>query len=114
MYYHGLESFGSQLSRVAVSADGIHFEAQGELLGPSYFRVFKHGDRWYSLVGSGELGETDDLHKPFRPVADIIGDDVVEALYPRDLKGPRLPVKGKERFSIRHVGTDVEGNRLIA
>jgi hypothetical protein len=45
MYYHGLERFAEQVTRVAVSADGLHFEALPEVHGPSYFRAFEH-DGW--------------------------------------------------------------------
>jgi hypothetical protein len=117
LFYHGqVVSNGEkqgQRSGAAVSPDGLHFKPLDQIVGAAYLRVFRHGNLWYSLVGSGALGETDDLHKPFKPVADIIGDDIVDALYPKDLNGPRKPTKGKERFSIRHVGTDAEGNRLV-
>ena len=55
MYYHGLQSFRTQLSSVALSTDGIRFEARDELLGPSYFRVFRHGDSTYALAMPGIL-----------------------------------------------------------
>lgn len=55
MYYHGLQTFRTQLSRVALSADGITFEARDELLGPSYFRVFKHAGHTYALAMPGIL-----------------------------------------------------------
>jgi len=34
MYYHGLESFGSQMTRAATSLDGVHYEAGPEGAGP--------------------------------------------------------------------------------
>ena len=40
MYFHGLEAVGHQVTRVATSRDGIDFEAEPEVLGRSYFRVF--------------------------------------------------------------------------
>ena len=55
MYYHGLQAFRTQLSRVALSTDGIRFQAREELLGPSYFRVFRHGDATYALAMPGIL-----------------------------------------------------------
>ncbi len=117
LFYHGqIVSNGEKLgqrSGTAVSTDGLHFSPLNQIVGAAYLRVFKHGNLWYSLAGSGALGESDDLHKPFKPVADIIGDDIADSLYPKDLTGPRKPTKGKERFSIRHVGTDTDGNRLI-
>jgi hypothetical protein len=53
MYFHGLESVGAQHTRVAVSADGIHFRAEPELQGPSYFRCFNHDGWWYALAMPG-------------------------------------------------------------
>ncbi len=53
MYFHGLEGVANQQSRVATSSDGINFAAGPELLGPSYFRVFRHGDWHYSLAMPG-------------------------------------------------------------
>ena len=40
MYYHGLEKFGVQSSRVATSNDGINFIAENKIIGKSYFRKF--------------------------------------------------------------------------
>ena len=55
MYFHGLESFGKQLTRVATSKDGIHFEARHELLGRSYWRAFYHDGYTYALAMPGQL-----------------------------------------------------------
>ena len=49
MYYHGVVAKGVQRSRVALSEDGINFEAREELLGNSYFRVFRHGGYHYAI-----------------------------------------------------------------
>jgi len=56
MYYHGLDTVTRvQHTRVATSADGIHFEARPELLGRPYFRVFAHGGWWYAVARAGLL-----------------------------------------------------------
>lgn len=55
MYFHGLESFGKQLTRVATSRDGIHFDARPELLGRSYWRAFSHDGYTYALAMPGQL-----------------------------------------------------------
>jgi hypothetical protein len=55
MYFHGLESFGKQLTRVATSRDGIHFEAGPELLDRNYWRAFSHGDYTYALAMPGQI-----------------------------------------------------------
>jgi len=56
MYYHGLDTATRvQHTRVAVSGDGLHFEARDELLGRPYFRVFAHDGWWYALAMPGIL-----------------------------------------------------------
>ena len=53
MYYHGLAAFRTQRTRVALSSDGLRFAARDELLGPSYFRVFRHAGFSYALAMPG-------------------------------------------------------------
>ena len=53
MYYHGRLEDGTQMTRVAVSNDGLHFTPRQEMLGNPYFRVFDHGDHWYALAMPG-------------------------------------------------------------
>lgn len=55
LYFHGLEGFGRQVTRVATSQDGLHFDARPEVLGPSYFRVFRHRGFHYALAMPGVL-----------------------------------------------------------
>lgn len=54
MYIHGRDT-GAQLSRLAVSADGIHFSGREEVLGRPYFRVVHWGDYYYALAMPGYL-----------------------------------------------------------
>lgn len=65
MYYHGpaldreqladdplhrrYPTVNQQRTFVAFSDDGIHFTSNDEMLGPSYFRVFRHGGWTYAL-----------------------------------------------------------------
>ena len=44
MYFHGLEALGTQVTRVAISPNGIDFTAQPEVLGRPYMRAFQHDD----------------------------------------------------------------------
>jgi hypothetical protein len=60
MYFHGLASLGRQVSRVATSNDGIHFEALPEILGRSYMRVFTHHGRNYAMAMPGRFYRSDD------------------------------------------------------
>jgi hypothetical protein len=53
MYFHGLESFGVQRSRVATSTDGLNFKAVGGSIGLSYMRVFRHAGRHYAMAMPG-------------------------------------------------------------
>ena len=67
MYYHGMLEDGEQRTRVAVSSDGIAFEARPEVLGNSYFRVFRHRGWHYALVMPGELRRSRDGITGFEP-----------------------------------------------
>ena len=55
MYYHGPVSEVRQISRVAVSKDGIRFICLPEILGSSYFRVFQWGGSHYALGMPGNF-----------------------------------------------------------
>jgi hypothetical protein len=56
MYFHGKQNErGEQYTRVAISSDGLRFEALPELLGPPYFRVFHHDGWWYALAAPDVL-----------------------------------------------------------
>ncbi len=52
MYLHGRD-VGQQLTRLALSNDGIHFQGEPEVLGRPYFRVIEHGDYYYALAMPG-------------------------------------------------------------
>ena len=67
MYYHGMLDDGEQRTRVAVSRDGIAFEARPEILGNSYFRVFRHRGWHYALVMPGEIRRSRDGLGGFEP-----------------------------------------------
>lgn len=54
MYVHGRD-VGRQLTRLATSSDGIHFEGKPENLGRPYFRVIEHDDYYYALAMPGYL-----------------------------------------------------------
>ncbi len=55
MYFHGLETFAQQLTRVAVSPDGLAFEVLEEPLGRTYLRTFEHAGMTYALAMPGQL-----------------------------------------------------------
>ena len=53
MYFHGLESNWHQLTRVAISKDGIHFKVQPEILSLAYLRVFYFNGYYYGMAMPG-------------------------------------------------------------
>ncbi len=55
LYYHGLDGFARQLTRVAVSSDGASFDARSEIIGPPYLRVFFYRGYWYGLAMPGRI-----------------------------------------------------------
>lgn len=55
LYYHGLDAFARQVTRVAVSKDGVNFEAHDEVLAPPYVRVFRHDGWWYGIAMPGHV-----------------------------------------------------------
>ena len=54
MYVHGWER-GPQVTRAAVSKDGLHFEGRPEILGRPYFRAFQQDGYWYALAMPGVM-----------------------------------------------------------
>jgi len=60
MYFHGLEGLGQQVTRVAISTDGIHFATRPEILGRSYFRAFRHNGYTYAMAMPGQFYRSED------------------------------------------------------
>jgi len=60
MYFHGLNAFGVQVSRAAISNDGIHFQANPEVLGLSYMRAFQHQAMTYVMSMPGQFYRSQD------------------------------------------------------
>jgi hypothetical protein len=127
LYYHGGnpvpktdggDEEGNQVSGVAVSADGRQFTPIPGVVGPAYLQVFPHGDRWFALNHTGVLRAAAGPEGPFLPVAKIIGPDILDAVDPARLGEPGAPpaasrpTRGPFRYTIRHVGVAVNGDRL--
>lgn len=74
MYFHGLSAYREQRTRVAVSADGLNFEAREPLLGPSYFRVFAHRGAHYALAMPGFIFRSADGLANFERGPDAFGE----------------------------------------
>ena len=99
LYYHGLTpEERSQHTRVALSADGLHFTAQAEPVGrgSAYWRLFRYGSWWYALAMPGRLLRSRDGLTPFEPGpqlfptsptqvhnAVLLHGDVLEVFYTR-------------------------------
>ena len=60
MYFHGLDGVGHQVSRVAMSQNGIDFTARPEVVGRSYMRMFQHDGMTYALAMPGTLSHSAD------------------------------------------------------
>ena len=67
MYFHGLESFSLQVTRAAISKDGISFTTNDEILGRSYMRVFHHDGYTYAMSMPGQFYRSDNGITDFTP-----------------------------------------------
>lgn len=75
MYLHGRDP-DKQVTRLAVSKDGIHFEGRREILGRPYFRVVKHGNFYYALSMPGYMFRSKDGISNFEPGPRFFNDDM--------------------------------------
>jgi hypothetical protein len=101
MYYHGptlskeqavgdpltvrYPFLGGQRSLVAFSGDGIRFTSNTEILGPSYFRVFRHRDWVYALGMPGIF---------FRSRDGITNFEIGPVLFSQDQRHTAVLVEG--------------------
>ena len=112
LYYHGLEGLGVQCTRVAESGDGIHFTAQPEVLGRSYFRVFPWGSMTYALAMPGRLYRSSDGLTGFEEGPLLFNPDMRHAALHRD--GDTLAVfwtqVGDTPERIYHSAIDLRGD----
>jgi hypothetical protein len=60
MYFHGLQDFARQVSRVALSEDGLSFQALPEIIGRTYMRTFKHEGITYAMAMPGQFYRSQD------------------------------------------------------
>ena len=88
MYYHGPLKGHGQISRVAVSNDGIQFDCFDEILGVSYFRVFDWDGDVYALAMPGIFYRSKDGFTDFK-------------------QGPTLFTP-----NMRHLALKLRGNKL--
>ena len=94
MYFHAVTDAG-QRSFLATSADGLHFQARTEALGPFYFRVFRRDCAWFAIAkrtdapGGGVLLRSADGVAPFEEGPYILPGQRHVAVWTR---GPRLSI----------------------
>ena len=89
MYYHGLEEAGTQVTRVAMSTDGISFTARPEILGRSYLRVFQHGGMTYGMAMPGVF---------YRSRDGLSGFETGPLLFNRNMRHAALLKRGDTLF----------------
>ena len=75
MYYHGLDEFGLQKTRVAVSNDGINFLARKKIVGWPYFRKFSYKDLDYAISMPGVIYKNSGDLEDFTIVNQIMDED---------------------------------------
>jgi hypothetical protein len=81
MYFHcpagspGKVDIGQQKTFLAVSRDGLRFAADTVPLGPAYFRVFRLGAHYYTIVRAGQLLRSRDMRSAFEPGPAVIPSD---------------------------------------
>lgn len=94
MYFHGpVAGYPHQVSMVALSRDGIRFQALPQVLGQSYFRVFRWSGWHFAVARGGRLFRSPDGLGAF-------------------VAGPSLAPSSPEGSQIRHTAACVEGSTL--
>jgi hypothetical protein len=79
MYFHGLEGLGHQVTRVAISTDGLHPEAQPQILGLTYWRAFAHDGQTYALAMPGQFYRSKDGFTAFEEGRMLFNSDMRHA-----------------------------------
>jgi hypothetical protein len=98
MYFHcpagspGDVDIGQQKTFVAVSREGLRFSSDTVPLGPAYFRVFRRGSYFYSIVRSGQLLRSRKMRAEFE-------------------SGPTVIPADSGRI-LRHAAVDLDGDAL--
>jgi hypothetical protein len=76
MYYHGPTPGHGQVTRVALSDDGLAFDAAPEILGTSYFRVFAWNGATYALGMAGIFYRSKDGLTDFEEGLQLFSEDM--------------------------------------
>ena len=79
MYYHGLQEFGLQQTRVATSKDGLLFSARDKVVGWPYFRVFLYKEKTYAMSMPGIFYEREGSIEEFKIINRLFDDSMRHA-----------------------------------
>lgn len=100
LYFHGpVREGGGQNSFLALSPDGLKFVPRDEVLGISYFRVFRWQESWWAMAKGGQFYRSSDGMTGFEKGPNPLDDAV---------KNDADPTKSHPR----HVAVRVEGDTL--
>jgi len=94
MYFHGLDSLAVQVTRAAVSSDGINFVARPEVLGSPYMRAFEFHGLTHALTMPGHFSRSVDgltsfeagptlFDKSMRHTAVMVRDETLHVIWSR-------------------------------
>lgn len=84
MYFHGLEGPAHQVTRLALSEDGVNFQAHEEVLGRSYLRLFPWDGMHYAMAMPGRF---------YRSADGLSGFEQGPLLFNRDMRHAALLVR---------------------
>ncbi len=102
MYFHGSRENENQKTAIALSKDGLSFDASEKVIGSSYFRVFTYKDRYYAIDAHGFLNQSDHFDRDW-----VIGKkELIAPITVDDTYGKRTDVR------IRHSAVWVRENTL--
>ncbi|MEM9331664.1 MAG: hypothetical protein AAGA53_10080 [Pseudomonadota bacterium] len=96
MYYHGLETDGTQTTRVCTSEDGLSFKNHSTPIADPYFAGFEHGGMIYGITWGARLWRGTDWVGPFENAQDGFADAMI---------GPNGEIP-------RHVGVRLNSDQL--
>ena len=76
MYFHGLDEFGLQKTRVATSNNGLDFTVKEKIVGWPYFRKFTYKKNDYAISMPGVIYKNNGDIEDYTPVNQILEDSV--------------------------------------
>ena len=89
MFFHGLEDVGVQVTRAAISKDGIDFITKTEQLGRTYWRSFKWRNNFYALAMPGQF---------YRSESWLSGYEEGPLLFNSDMRHNAVMLRGDQLF----------------